>query len=198
MGLKFGVYYRDGRVCTVSSKDNRSARKTEQLLQYVMIKKIKHQEIEYPEFQSFGNASQFAIPYAQHVCKGVGVDIGCNRIEWCFPGAMPIDPVINDYNAISFPGENLDYIFSSHCLEHLLNWVDVLDYWTSKLRTGGTLFLYLPDYSQTYWRPWHNRKHVNIFTPEIISDYLNDNGYTSIFKSGVDLNNSFIVMAEKK
>ena len=95
------------------------------------------------------------------------------------------------------PDGEVDYIFSSHCLEHLHDWVNVLDYWTSKLKSGGTLFLYLPDYSQKYWRPWNNRKHLNIFTPEIIFDYMDDNGYKNIFKSGVDLNNAFMVTGEK-
>jgi predicted SAM-dependent methyltransferase len=163
-----------------------------------MINTITHLSNQYPEFQSKGYASQFAIPYANHVCTGVGVDVGCNREEWKFPGAIAIDPSINEYDALNFPYENLDYIFSSHCLEHLTDWVTVLDYWTSKLKPGGTLFLYLPDYSQSYWRPWHNRKHVNIFTPNIIADYLQDNSYVNIFKSGVDLNNAFMVMGQKK
>lgn len=163
-----------------------------------MINTIKHLSNEYPEFQSKGYASQFAIPYAKHVCNGVGVDVGCNREEWKFPGSIAVDPLINEYDALNFPYENLDYVFSSHCLEHLIDWVTVLDYWTSKLKSGGTLFLYLPDYSQSYWRPWHNRKHVNIFTPDIIVDYLQDNNYVNIFKSGVDLNNAFMVMGEKK
>jgi predicted SAM-dependent methyltransferase len=151
----------------------------------------------YPKFQSEGNAAQFAISYAKHFCKGTGVDIGCNREEWMFPGALPVDPAINEYDALNFPYDNLDYIFSSHCLEHLYDWVNVLDYWTSKLKTGGVLFLYLPDYSQEYWRPWNNRKHLNIFNAQIISDYMKDNNYKNIFSSGVDLNNAFIVVGEK-
>lgn len=151
----------------------------------------------YPEFQTQGYASQFAIPYAKHFCNGEGVDVGCNREEWKYPGAYAVDPAINDYNATNFPYENLDYIFSSHCLEHLYDWVSVLDYWTSKLKSGGTLFLYLPDYSQEYWKPWNNRKHLNIFTPQIISDYMNDCGYKNVFASGVDLNNAFMVAGEK-
>jgi predicted SAM-dependent methyltransferase len=154
----------------------------------------------YPKFQSEGNAAQFAIPYAKHFCKGKGVDVGCNRPEWSFPGSILIDPAINpQYDAMNFSPEahDLDYIFSSHCLEHLQNWVSVLDYWTYKLKSGGTLFLYLPDYSQEYWRPWNNRKHLNIFTPEIIFDYMNDNGYKNIFKSNIDLNNAFMVVGEK-
>lgn len=152
----------------------------------------------YPEFQSAGFASQFAIPYAKHVCIGTGVDVGCNREEWAFPGSIPVDPQINEYHAQNFPYDNLDYVFSSHCLEHIPDWVDVLDYWTSKIRKGGVLFLYLPDYTQKYWRPWHNRKHTNIFSSEIIYGYMEDNGYQNIFKSGVDLNNSFMIFGEKK
>ena len=59
------------------------------------------------------------------------------------------------------------------------------------------MFLYLPDYSQEYWRPWNNRKHVNIFTPQIIEDYMVDRGYTDIFKSSIDLNNAFMIMGKK-
>ena len=164
-----------------------------------MIETIKFKNSSYPKFQSEGNAAQFAIPFAKHVCKGRGVDVGCNRVEWAFPGATPVDPVINGFDATHFPDHctELDYIFSSHCLEHVDNWVDVLDYWHSKLKIEGVLFLYLPDYSQEYWHPWNNRKHKNIFTPQIITDYLKDLGYKNIYASQIDLNNSFMVMGEK-
>ena len=52
---------------------------------------IKFKEKSYPKFQSIGNASQFAIPYAKHFCKGIGVDVGCMKKEWAFPGAIPVD-----------------------------------------------------------------------------------------------------------
>lgn len=164
-----------------------------------MVETILFKGQEYPKFQSEGFASKFAFPYALEVCKGRGYDIGCNRIAWSLPGSIPIDPAIStDYNAMRLPYEkDMDYIFSSHCLEHLVSWCDVLDYWTDVLKDGGVLFLYLPDYSQEYWRPWNNRKHVNIFTPEIITDYLKSKGYRKIYSSGVDLNNSFMVMGEK-
>lgn len=157
---------------------------------------INFKGIAYPKFQSEGHASQFAIPFAKHVCKGIGYDIGCNRLEWAYPGAIPIDLQFNS-NALDLPEPMVDYIFSSHCLEHLPNWVTALDHWGSRLKSGGVLFLYLPHASQHYWRPWNNRKHVHIFTPEIIEAYLTDNGYSNIFYSGVDLNNSFMIMGEK-
>lgn len=164
-----------------------------------MIKTIKFEDKIYPHFQSIGNASQFAIPYAKHICEGEGYDIGCMKKEWSFPGSKPIDMSFDDgYHATNLPKQNVDYIFSSHCLEHILDWVSVMDYWYGTLKKGGVLFLYLPDYSQEYWRPWNNRKHFNILTPTIIHDYMEHKGYKNIYVSGIDLNNSFMVFGEKK
>jgi predicted SAM-dependent methyltransferase len=163
-----------------------------------MIKTIIFKGNVYPSFQAEGNASQFAIPYAKHVCSGDGYDIGCMKKEWSFPGSTPIDLSFDDgYHALNLPSKNVDYIFSSHCLEHIDDWVDTMDYWYDTLSYGGTLFLYLPDYTQEYWRPWNNKKHRNMFSPQIIKDYMIDRGYKNIFVSGVDLNNAFMVMGEK-
>lgn len=163
-----------------------------------MIETINFENTEYPIFQSQGFASQFAFPYAKNVCKGKGYDIGCMKKEWALPGSVPIDLSFDDdYSALNLPEKNVDYIFSSHCLEHILDWVSVLDYWTSVIKEGGVIFLYLPDYSQKYWRPWNNRKHYNILSSEIVQDYFKHKKFNKVFGSGVDLNNSFMVMAEK-
>lgn len=163
-----------------------------------MLKTLSYNNKLYPEFQEEGNASQFAIPYAKHFCRGIGYDIGCNRLEWAYPDAIPIDLNFDDeWNATNLPRTDVDYIYSSHCLEHIPDWVNVLDYWSSVLRTGGVLFLYLPHYNQEYWRPWNNKKHLHIFTPEIIRDYMTDRKYTKIFCSERDLNDSFMVVGEK-
>jgi SAM-dependent methyltransferase len=181
----------------------------------------------YPAFQAQGFASQFAFPFAMQVCKGVGFDIGCNRLEWALPESeeyarvvFPIDPslkgkngfsglagreIVNQvitggpHHAMSLPLMNVDFVFSSHCLEHLQDWVTTLIYWHSKLKSGGILFLYLPDFSQAYWRPWANRKHVHCFTPKVFKKYIADQPgmWKNGFVSGVDLNNSFCVIAEK-
>ena len=159
---------------------------------------LQYKNKNYPLFQSQGNASQFAIPYAKKFCKGTGVDIGCNRLEWKFPDAYGIDLNFNDGNdAYNFSYDNLDYVYSSHCLEHLPDWISAIEYWTSKLKVGGVLFLYLPHYDQEYWRPWNNRKHLHIFTPEIMKDCLTHFGYKNIFVSGKDLNDSFMIVGEK-
>lgn len=159
---------------------------------------VEYKKNWYPKFQTEGNASQFAIPFAKHVCSGVGYDIGCMKPEWAFPGATPIDLDFDDpWDADNLPPDPVDYIFSSHCLEHVPDWVATMNYWYDHLKKGGTLFLYLPDFSQVYWRPWNNRKHRHVFTPEIIESYMFERGYDNIFVSGIDLNNSFMVMGDK-
>ena len=159
---------------------------------------VEFRGVTYPAFQATGNAAQFAIPFAKHFCKGHGYDIGFSREEWKFPGAQGIDFTMGDgYHADNLPEGEIDYIFSSHCLEHVDDWVKTLGYWMSKIRSGGTLFLYLPDMSQIYWRPWFNKKHRHVFTPAIISAFLKDHGVTQIFVSGIDLNNSFMIACTK-
>jgi predicted SAM-dependent methyltransferase len=153
---------------------------------------------KYPYHQCIGNASQFAIPYAKHYCQGVGYDIGCMKKEWSYPGSIPIDISFNDeYDANNLPQNNVDYIYSSHCLEHIPLWVPTLNYWYETLKPGGILFLYLPHYSQEYWRPWNNSKHVNILTPEYIKDWMTHKGFTNIFIGEKDLNDSFMIVGEK-
>ena len=52
-----------------------------------MIDYIEYKGDKYPSFQTIGNASQFAIPFAKHFCKGFGYDIGCMKKEWSYPGS---------------------------------------------------------------------------------------------------------------
>ncbi|HXP49873.1 MAG TPA: hypothetical protein VN922_07970, partial [Bacteroidia bacterium] len=69
-----------------------------------MIETIEFKDEVYPKFQSEGFAAKFAFPFAKEVCIGEGFDIGCNRKEWAFPGAIMIDPAINkEYDAMKLP-----------------------------------------------------------------------------------------------
>lgn len=194
-----------------------------------MIETIGFNGKSYPKFQSEGFAAKFAFPFAKEVCKGEGLDIGYCRPEWKLPGAIGVDDkkwaapngiemFKNEAGAMSLEflrDTPWDYIFSSHCLEHLPNWVDALNYWHSCLKVGGVLFLYLPHFKQSYWRPWHNRKHIHCFTPEIIEAYFGDPmwamkagahadhpvkiwRWSQWFISGADLNDSFYAIAEKR
>jgi len=166
------------------------------------MKKICYKGTWWPRFQSEGFAAKFIFPFATTLLSPQtrkGYDIGCMKPEWALPGAQPIDKDFDDlWDALHLPSP-AEYVFSSHMLEHVPNWVDVLDYWTHDIlkESGNQVLLYLPSYNQTYWRPWNNRKHIHIFTPQILQDYFEDRGYAEILVSGIDLNQSFAVFAEK-
>ena len=149
----------------------------------------------YFEFQKHGFASRFVFPVAVEFCVGNGYDVGCGCKEWAFPGAISIEKR-DGQDAMNLPAGEVDYIFSSHCLEHLDNWVSALEHWYTRIRIGGVIFLYLPHYRHAYWRPWENRKHIHALTAEMVQDCLENMG-CSAWTSGPDLNDSFCVVAEK-
>lgn len=168
------------------------------------IETIHFEGTEYPAIQATGFASRFTLPFAKEFCKGFGYDIGCNRTEWALSGSQPIDPAINgcEYDAYNLPPLSADYIYSSHCLEHLPDYVAALNYWNSKLKYKGVLFLYLPncDY-QRYWAPTSNRKHLHHMTPHLMDKYFEGTKkmWTNVTVGhGYDLNGSFYCIAEKK
>lgn len=166
------------------------------------IETIAFKDQFYPSFQTNGNAMRFCLAFAKEVVKGdVIYDVGCGKDEWKFPGSIGVDlSYKNEFHAMNLPPLQADAIVSSHFLEHSDSWVECLEYWTSKLKPGGILFLYLPDYSQKYWRVWSNRKHRHTLFPQLLKDYLTDCNkfvHDKIFVSGIDAYNSFTVMVEK-
>lgn len=171
-----------------------------------VIEKINFKGKYYPQLQGEGFASQYAFPFAKKILSGNVIDIGCMKKEWSFPNSRPIDIDFNDgFDAMNLPltdsNELWDGIFSSHCLEHLPNYVEALEYWNSMLLKGGVLFLYLPNCEyQSYWRAWHNKKHIHYLTPHLFKKYFEDNDdiwVNSIVTDGYDLNGSFYCIAQK-
>lgn len=164
---------------------------------------IEYKGESYPKFQAEGFAARWTFPFANELLKGVGYDIGCNNLNWALPESFerkvtPIDITFNnDWDAFNLPNDEVDFIFSSHCLEHLNDWVGVLDYWSSKIKEGGLIYLYLPHRSQKYWQPQNNRKHLHSFDGEEIINYFIDRGFNKVWNGAVDLNNSFTIVAEK-
>lgn len=156
---------------------------------------------DYPALQQTWNAARFAKAFAKEFCNtGTGCDIGCNRAEWALvDNAILVDPEINEeYHAMNLPPMTFDWICSSHMLEHYVGrWQDVIEYWHSRIRLGGHIFLYLPncDY-QKHWA-WGNKKHIHYLRPALLKEFCEHNAYEHIVTEGYDLNGSFYCVIRK-
>src|SRR3954469_5776213 len=108
----------------------------------------------YPDYLFVGGAS-FAIHHvALRYCIGTGLDIGAGL--WPLPGAVAVDLERGPGAGRSleeFADHSQDFVFSSHCLEHISAWEPVLRQWIAKLKPDGRLFLYLPHPTCGIWRP---------------------------------------------
>lgn len=138
----------------------------------------------YPDLVKHGNGCQYVAAIAQQFCKGAGLDVGAGK--WPLPGAIPID-IKDGGDAMELPHGQFDFIFSSHCLEHLANPVAALEHWKSRLRQGGVLFLYLPSPEMRYWRPENCRKHLHMWHPVDMAQMVSDLGFRDVIHSERDL-----------
>ena len=100
--------------------------------------------------------------------NGRGIDIGCG--PWPVrPDVQPFDHVHGDANHITRyvkPG-SYDYVFSSHCLEHMRDPDHALQEWWELVRPGGSMLVVVPDedlYEQGYWPSLFNKDHKFTFT----------------------------------
>lgn len=112
--------------------------------------------------------------------RGKGVDLGCGPnkafphmigVDSCkdtelFNIAMKPDVVCDDASCLDFiDNDTLDFIFSSHLLEHIQDTQAALTEWWSKIKVGGHLVLYLPhrDLYPRMGQPGANPDHKHDF-----------------------------------
>jgi SAM-dependent methyltransferase len=104
--------------------------------------------------------------------------------------------------AADFADDSLDYVFSSHCLEHIADWRETLRHWISKLRPGGVLFLYLPHPECGIWQrgsPFIGDAHKWVPTSDIVKCAVQELGCQIIAcDDGPDAMYSFYVCARKQ
>jgi len=137
-------------------------------------------------------------------CEGRGLDIGAKH-DKIKPDSIGIDrnkevgvDVVCDALDLLFKSDVFDYVYSSHCLEHIVDTKAALKEWRRVLKQGGKLILYLP-HKDLY--KGVNLDHKHDFVPEDITTMLTDIGF-KILENYVDDNAeedkySFTVVAEK-
>ena len=112
--------------------------------------------------------------------KGRGIDIGCGPDP--LPGTEKWDAQDGDAEYLAtIPDESFDYVYSSHCLEHMRNVPRALLNWSRVLKPGGFLFVVVPEWTLYEHRQWpspHNPDHKATFAM-ISCDLQNrDNHFT--------------------
>jgi SAM-dependent methyltransferase len=105
--------------------------------------------------------------YFETVFVGRGIDIGCGD-----------DPVTEDCEHWDLPqgdaqelagveAETFDWVYSSHCLEHMRDARAALKRWWEVVKPGGHLLVVVPDedlYEQGCWPSRYNGDHKHTFT----------------------------------
>ena len=140
-----------------------------------------------------GNATAYIKDKALAFCKGDGIDFGAGK--WCLPGAIPVDHTTY-FTLEDFDPASLDFVYSSHCLEHIAKWQKVLEKLVFRLKPNGIIFLYLP-HKISPWTGW--RKHKWTPTVHVIATAFSEMGIIMVeFDSKPDEYQSFFVVGRKK
>ena len=101
------------------------------------------------------------------IFKGKGIDIGCGP-DPIFPHVKRFDQNDGDANHITdYVKEQFDFVFSSHCLEHMHDPYAALKEWWKLVKEGGYLYVTVPEedlYEQGHWPSIYNSDHKHTFT----------------------------------
>lgn len=93
--------------------------------------------------------------------KGNVLDIGCGPD----PIKLTESDVVRTWDLVdgdaqylvSIPDETYDAVFSSHCLEHLVDVPTALKNWSRVLKKGGRMLIYVPSWTFYERRQWPSR-----------------------------------------
>ena len=120
--------------------------------------------------------------------KGRGVDLGAGLFK-VLPQAISVDNGNHEqFNQFAHPdlrvetcekmdilaSQSMDFVYSSHLLEHIENWQAALTEWWRILKVGGSLVLYLPhaDFYPHCGEPGANPDHKHDFLPITIVNFM--------------------------
>lgn len=158
-----------------------------------------YRDKQYPTYLKNGHASRFISEFAKEFCVGTGINIGYGDKEGkIFEKNCTFLDIKTGQNCnyLDIDDNSLDYIFSSHTLEHLDDWKKSIVNWISKLKIDGVLFLYLPHPDMEYWRKENCTKHKYTLFPDDIQNFCKKD-LNPLFATGRDLYWSYSVVGFK-
>lgn len=135
--------------------------------------------------------------------RGRGLDLGCGPSK-AFPHfigiddgkdtalfGIPVTPdIVGDCLKLDlFADASLDFVFSSHLLEHVEDTEAALREWWRVIKEGGHLVLYLPhrDYYPNIGQPGANPDHKHDFVPDDIIEAMEHAATSALGPVGFDL-----------
>lgn len=96
----------------------------------------------------------------------LGIDIGCGT-DPITPYCTRFDREQGDAQTVREPSESFDWVYSSHCLEHLPRPEEALQNWWNLVKPGGRMVIIVPSedaYEQSVWPSSFNDEHCHSFT----------------------------------
>jgi len=81
--------------------------------------------------------------------------------------------------------ESFDFVYSSHCLEHLRSVQEASRNWARILRPGGYLYLVVPDfelYEKRAWPPRFNQTHRHTFSLEFTREHVGRSNHWHVYE----------------
>ena len=101
------------------------------------------------------------------IFRGHGIDIGCGD-DPVTPDCLAWDMPQGDAQELpGIPPYSFDWVYSSHCLEHMRDPIRAISRWWEVLKPNGFLFVVVPDedlYEQGFWPSRFNADHKWTFT----------------------------------
>jgi len=102
--------------------------------------------------------------------RGRGVDIGAANDPLCVLDGRVLAWDLSNGDGMTLGGlldGEFDFVYSSHCLEHISDVEYALINWTRILRPGGILYIVVPDfdlYEKRHWPSRFNKDHTATFS----------------------------------
>lgn len=143
--------------------------------------------------------------------SGTGLDIGyagyTPGVLPILPSAIGVDTGYPGYDGITLPfaNESQDYVYSSHCLEHIEDEVNAIRDWSRVLKIGGYMVIvvphkYLYEKKENLPSRW-NRDHKKFYTPASllteVETALEPNLYRVVLLEDGDKGFDYSIPAEK-
>lgn len=143
--------------------------------------------IDGPQGHESSKIAATAIRYLQ----GRGVDLGCG-LQKIWPSVIGVDSlkdyggqrppsvdVVSEADSLPlFADKSLDYVYSSHLLEHIVDYRAALKEWWRVIKPGGYLVLYLPHkkFYPNIGQQGANPDHKHDFLPDDIIEAMKEIG----------------------